>query len=37
MAKNRVAVQVNIVGRNGTVGPQAFLTNGTHLSSASSL
>ena len=30
MAKNKAAVQVNIVGRNGRVGPPVFLTSPAH-------
>ena len=30
MAKNKVAVQVNIVGRDGRVGPPVFLTSPGH-------
>ena len=36
MAKNRVTIQVNIVGRDGSVGPPVFLIN-AHLGSTSSL
>ena len=37
MAKSRAAVQVNIVGRDGSVGPPVFLTNAHLGSTASSL
>ena len=36
MAKNKAAVQVNIVGRDGRVGPPVFLTSPGHYTNVTS-